>query len=412
MLSIVKVLAVFCLIIIMLRKKVGLAITMIISAGVLGLIFGLGPLPLVRQMFLTLADLSTLELMAALVLIMMLEAVMRQTGMLRAMTDSLFRLPINPRVLIASVPAIIGILPSAGGARFSAPLVEQATSGFSYQAEAKVFINYWFRHMWELSLPIYPGLIMAAHFSGIPLSSIVVRQLPLSIIWAAMGYWYLNRLFRGERIAPLGDPPGGGNGSESVPGDLLQVLRMFALSTWPLWLALVLVLSSVPITPAIGIILIILVIHKRCPLGLVWKTLIDPLTFRIVFLVWGIMAFKDILKFSGAVDQISQAITSLGVPPIVLLTLLPLMVAMLTGLLQACVAVSFPLVMAMVEPSASYVMLAYISGMVGLMLSPVHLCLVLSVEYFKADFVRSYNPVLLPSAIMLAVTIFFSRLAL
>ncbi|RYD07088.1 hypothetical protein N752_00465 [Desulforamulus aquiferis] len=88
----------------------------------------------------------------------------------------------------------------------------------------------------------------------------------------------------------------------------------------------------------------------------------------------------------------SSAISSFGFSPVIILILLPLAVGMLTGLLQACIGVSFPLVMSFIEPSGAYVMLAYISGVAGVMISPVHLCLVLSIEYFKADFTRSYKP--------------------
>ena len=91
--------------------------------------------------------------------------------------------------------------------------------------------------------------------------------------------------------------------------------------------------------------------------------------------------------------------------------MLPLVAGMLTGLVQACIGVSFPLVMGVIEPSIGYVMLAYVSGVVGVMISPVHLCLILTVEYFKADFMRSYKPLFLPSALVLAVTLCIFRLA-
>lgn len=406
MLPAVKILAVFALIILMLRKKAGLGTTMMVSTAVLGFLFGLGPLILTRQFALTLAASSTLSLITALVLIMILESVMRQTGMLQTMTASLFRLPLNHRILIAAVPAIIGFLPSAGGARFSAPLVGQATTGLPYPAEKKVFINYWFRHIWEYSLPIYPGLILAAHLTGLPLSAILLWQWPFTIAWALLGYWYIFRRPGGEDTPA---PPEPGEAENTVPGSP-GPLRLLLTNTWPLWLAVVLVLARVSIVPAVGIIVLLLVIQKRYPLRSVWKTLVDPLTLRIVFLVWGTMAFKDVLELSGAVLQVSQSITALGVPKLAVLILLPLSVGMLTGLVQACIGVSFPLVMALAQPSVGYVMLAYVSGVVGVMISPVHLCLILTVEYFKADFMRSYKPLFLPSMLVVVLALFIFRL--
>ncbi|MCL6560794.1 MAG: DUF401 family protein, partial [Firmicutes bacterium] len=326
----VKVFAVFVLIIVMLRQKVGLGITMLVAAGVLGLLFGLGMVPLLQQMAVTLIDPATVVLITALVLIMILESVMRKTGMLQAMTDSMFHLPWNPRILVAAIPAIIGFLPSAGGARFSAPLVAQATAGKPYRPEDKVFINYWFRHVWEYSLPLYPGLILAAHFSGIPLGTILLWQWPVSVIWAILGYWFVFRNYK---------RPGLDNGKELKPDhkDTRQSLRALAANTWPIWTTVAMVLGSVPIVWSLSIVLFILIVIKRHPLRFVRQTLREPLTRRIVFLTWGTMAFKDVLQASGAVYQVSNAVAALGIPAVFIVILLPLVVGMLTGLVQACI---------------------------------------------------------------------------
>ncbi|MFZ5649420.1 MAG: DUF401 family protein [Bacillota bacterium] len=406
MLPLVKIIVVFALIIVLLRKKAGMGSTMMASTAVLGLLFGMGAFDLLKQVALTLITPSTVFLIAALVLIAVLESVMRGAGMLRSMTGSLSRLPWNPRIIVSAIPAIIGFLPSAGGARFSAPLVDQASAGAPYRAEDKVFINYWFRHIWEYSLPLYPGLILAAHFSGVPLGTILLWQWPVSVIWAALGYWAVFRRYKNQEIPRRQD-----NGSESAgrkaggkspPG---RPLASLAASTWPLWATVILVLAQIPIVWSLCLVLAGLIIQKKYALARVWQTVRDPLTLRIVFLTWGTMAFKDVLQASGAVVQVSGSIVSAGIPTLLILITLPLVVGVLTGLVQACIGVSFPLVMAMVEPSAGYVMLAYVSGVVGVMISPVHLCLILTAEYFKADFMRSYRPVIVPSLMVVAGTL-------
>ncbi|HTG80996.1 MAG TPA: DUF401 family protein [Geobacteraceae bacterium] len=53
-------------------------------------------------------------------------------------------------------------------------------------------------------------------------------------------------------------------------------------------------------------------------------------------------------------------------------------------------------------PSPGLLALAFGSGFAGVMLSPVHLCLVLTREYFNADMARVYNRLWLPSALVLA----------
>ena len=40
------------------------------------------------------------------------------------------------------------------------------------------------------------------------------------------------------------------------------------------------------------------------------------------------------------------------------------------------------------------ILLAYVSGMIGLLLTPLHLCLILSADYFKAKLARVYKYIL------------------
>jgi len=49
--------------------------------------------------------------------------------------------------------------------------------------------------------------------------------------------------------------------------------------------------------------------------------------------------------------------------------------------------------------------LAFGSGFAGVMLSPVHLCLVLTREYFEADLAKVYRRLWVPSALVLATAV-------
>lgn len=398
MLPLIKIAVVFALVVLMLQRKINLGATMMVASLSLGLLFGMGLVSIIKQAGLTLADGGTLTLILALILILVLESVMRRSGMLGAMTDSIFLLQWNPKVLTAAIPAIIGFLPSAGGARFSAPLVEQAMTGSPYLAEEKVFINYWFRHIWEYSLPLYPGIILAAQLSGLPLGRIILWQWPFTVVWALLGYWLV---FRNKKMEDFSSAP------DRQCGDKRPIVLLVS-SIWPILVTVGLVIAHVPIVPALLAVLVVLIAQKKYPLIQVWEALREPMTAGIVFLIWGTMAFKDVLQVSGAVSQVSGIFISSGVPPYAVAIVLPLIVGILTGLVQACIGVSFPLVMGVVEPSAAYVMLAYVSGVVGVMLSPVHLCFILTNDYFQADFFRSYKSLIAPSLLVLAgaVTLF------
>ena len=79
-----------------------------------------------------------------------------------------------------ALPALVGILPMPGGAIFSAPLVEASRTSPHTQGEILAFINYWFRHIWEYFLPLYPAILLVSSLSGLSLPWIVIHHLPFS----------------------------------------------------------------------------------------------------------------------------------------------------------------------------------------------------------------------------------------
>jgi len=88
---------------------------------------------------------------------------------------------------------------------------------------------------------------------------------------------------------------------------------------------------------------------------------------------------------------------------------LPLLVGFATGLSLGFVGITFPLLLPfMASDSAvnSYALfLAYASGVAGYLLSPVHLCLILSVEYFQANLAKVYRYILPPLLAVEAIVV-------
>jgi len=57
-------------------------------------------------------------------------------------------------------------------------------------------------------------------------------------------------------------------------------------------------------------------------------------------------------------------------------------------------------------PSPPLVALAFAAGFAGVILSPLHLCYVLTCEYFRADIARVYHRLFLPSALVMRAILF------
>lgn len=144
----------------------------------------------------------TYDLIFALYFVMCLEIELRTGGILDDLVLSLHRLLKSPRLTLAIMPAFLGLLPSLGGARFSAPIVEMTAKGLGLAAEHKANINFWFRHIFEFSSPIIPGMLMACSIANIPFSQLLLHLAWVTPLFFAIGWLVLMRKIK---ILPLQD---------------------------------------------------------------------------------------------------------------------------------------------------------------------------------------------------------------
>ncbi|HOY64782.1 MAG TPA: DUF401 family protein [bacterium] len=81
------------------------------------------------------------------------------------------------------------------------------------------------------------------------------------------------------------------------------------------------------------------------------------------------------------------------------------------------VGASFPIVISLLPAGVmdsterlAYFTLAYVMGYAGMMLSPVHLCLIVTKDFFKADFLKIYKQIAVPCAATLLFGLALSAL--
>ena len=84
-----------------------------------------------------------------------------------------------------------------------------------------------------------------------------------------------------------------------------------------------------------------------------------------------------------------------------------MIISLLTGVTIAGVTIALPVVVSLAGANdlLSLGSLALASIVIGIMLSPMHLCLLMSIEHFAADFIKTYRRLLLPETILLAFAI-------
>lgn len=392
MLDLLKIGTVFLIMIGLLRLKWNIGYVMLIASGILFLLYLTPPETILKTSVTTVTDAVTIKLFFSLTLIRVLEMILREKGVLRMMTEVTRRLLKGRRAVIVSMPLLIGLLPSLGGAYFSAPMVEESTKGLKMSSDEKAFINYWFRHPWEYVLPLYPGILLASALSKTDLRDLMLANTSYALLILITGFLFSMRRLR-DRVLTLD------TGKEITKDQNMRSLLCFLPIAIILFLVIV---AHVELHSSLLITINGLFIFYRLRAGEILRTLRYGFTRDVVILIIGTMFFKFTMESSGAVGHLNQFFTNKGIPLLPILFLLPFISGLLTGLTIGFVGSTFPLLMSIGGGlSLGHLSFAFASGYTGVLLSPVHLCLVLTREYFRANLVDIYRRVIPASVIIL-----------
>jgi integral membrane protein (TIGR00529 family) len=389
MIDILKILSVLLIMVFLLKRKWNLGLVMALSSVILAILYLLAPLEFLKAFYAGTTDKTTLSLITALILIRIFENVMRKNGVMQQMMDSFRGMVMDRRILMASMPALIGLLPSMGGALFSAPMVDEASKQIDISQEKKAFVNYMFRHPWEFILPLYPGILLASAITPYPLREIMLANLPYALclliggtLWGLSGIGMQREGFK-------------------------KISRSGLMSFLPLALILVMVIVfHLDLSVCLGAVIIGMFVVFRYSLKGILQSFKEGFSWEIVLIILGAMTFKAVLNHSGAVANISRFFTEENIPVLPALFFLPFIYGLLTGLTVGFVGSTFPILLGLENVNhIGAISFAFASGYVGVLLSPVHLCLVLTREYFGASMSGIYKKTLKVSLLIMAVAL-------
>lgn len=396
MIVLAKIALIVALLLVLIRLKWDLGLVLFLDTCLVAVLFGLGPLPFGRAVLSGAASRETLELAGIVVLVLYLGEFLQSSGAFRSMVDALKNLVRDDRLILAIPSAFIGLLPMMGGAMMGAPIVEEAARRWEVSPAWKTFYNYWFRHVWEYWWPLYLNIILAAAVFKVPIWKISLWQGPFSLVAIGTGLAVLYRKL--PRLPRERD-----NG-----GSWKDVGRV-VFSIWPIVLTIVLIfVFRLNMLVALAAASVLTQVASRGDLRSRWGVAVRGFSLKTVWLIVAVMVFKKILETSGALDAVVRAIPPQGLSAYVLAFAAPFVVGLLTGVNQAFVAISFPLLVPIVGQGGADMVLmtfAYVSGFCGILLSPAHLCLVLTADYFKAEMRDVYRTLVGPVAVVFAAAL-------
>jgi integral membrane protein (TIGR00529 family) len=384
------------LIVVLVRFRVDLGISMIAGAALLALVVGRSPVWTAKELGLAAIDTKTIILLARIVTIMALGALAGKLGYLDRFVRGLRSLISDNRIVVALIPAFGGLLPMPGGTMLTAPMVGNAMGEGGGTPEQKLYVSYWFRHVWEYIWPLYPGVVVGASLVGRRPSDFFATNWPATLAAVVAGaVFVLRRLNVGRNERSRATRNGGWK-------DLLA-------GVWPFGVVIagVLVLEFELILVILAVIAVLAIIER--PSGsVIWKAFRKGTEFQIITLIVGVAAYQRLLGVAGIVEAIPPFLLRMNLPEVAVIAVVPMIIGLITGITLAYVAVCFPLLLPLMgEPAANMelVMLAFVSGFVGCLLSPVHLCLVLTREYFKASWGGTYRLLLPGCAVIMVVAV-------
>ena len=380
----------------MLKKGVNIGILML--AGSVFMTF-IAQIPLKKAFYSAVEGVvseKTISTILLLFLILILENIMRTTGMISSMVDSLKELVGSRRLAAGLMPLVIGLLPSPGGARFSCPMVDEI-SGDTTDSGNKAFINYWFRHVWLDGFILYPGAILASTLIGISVLDFFVHMLPLMFLALLLGIVFGLYRLKGEPIVKTR------TNKENIRIFIISILPVFAVIGMYIFL---LRYTGHSLVIALVLVIAALFIVKKYDLKKILDTIRKAFPIKLIIIIIGVMIFKEILLDSGIMDGIPAFMQENGIPVEVLFIALPFIGGFSSGLTISYVSLAFPILIPMgLDKSIWYVVLTFTAGYVGNMVTPLHLCAAMTSDYFKAPIGKLLLKSLYASSILFIVVV-------
>jgi len=364
----------------------------------------------------TFNTIKSFDYIILLIMIFMLVWLSSQMSESRIMEDLVTALKsrLSGKILFIAVPAVIGLIPMPGGALFSAPLVDNCDIDKSIQNELKSQINYWFRHIWEYWLPLYSGVLLAIQITGLEIWQLFAINFPITVFSIIGGYLLLLRKLKipSDRIKSEKKLP--------VLPHLMPIVVIVAgyIAISFIFPGLKDISKYLPM--GFSILLSMIFTQIRRPISgekwlkiLLSKKILDMVMIVAVISIYSAFIEAQLPDGSFLIEMLRNELALSGIPPLLLIMLLPFISGIATGIAIGFVGASFPIVISILGPDPalplllSSVSIAYASGHIGQLLSPVHVCNIVTNRYFKTNLLKTTYK-LIPVCFFILAGAFFS----
>lgn len=374
------------------NKKINIGYSMILGASLLALLNG-SSLPYILNVFFhTITNYTTISLALTIGLITILAYLMDQYLILDRMVIALETILRSAKLTILLAPSIMGTLLVYGGALMSCPVVGRLGDRLAVSSDEKATINLIFRHTLYLIFPLSPAMILAVELGGFAAWDLIKIQFPISLSMYALGYIFFIRKYKDPEIKKVN------------VGEYLKSIMQFLLYALPIIVSLLgALVFPIPfyISLIVGI-MISIVIHsydKKYDVKYdtgepVLKTIYKGLKIPMVIAIVGIMFYRNIITGMDEIYVFFGGLLDRGMPIELLIFIACGVICLSLASPQPGIAILFPIVLPLApnyEIRLMYAMFIFTTSFLFYYISPLHLCQVLTLEYFGVNIKKLYR---------------------
>lgn len=400
MTALLEIIGVFALVLFLIQKNCPLGIALLAGGVATSFLFGGGFSQTWTRLWEIWTQPRTGEFVLIIASILAISIILDVSGQIGRISANLCGFVKSVRLSAGALPAIVGLLPMPGGALFSAPMVRDVSKDLNIDAEHRICLNHWFRHVWEYAWPLFPGVIYTAQdVLNISVKHFSLVQSPLCLVAIATGaFFFLRKIPLSTSFQkPTNDSRWKSAGwfiAELAPFLLILILHIIV------GLSLFAALGSALCYTALWNL-----VRRNVSLSKIAKGIfLNKHYFGFLIMGYGVMTFAEMLSLSGAIDSLSRFFSATGLPVLLLVMVLPFVIGFISGITIVFCSAAFPLLVALPEVSANplpYIVLAFACGFAGTLISPIHACLALTSEYFKGNLFRGVLKLSLPAAFVI-----------
>ncbi|SHK46146.1 DUF401 family protein [Paramaledivibacter caminithermalis] len=390
------------------NKKVNIGYSLMIGAVLLSLLSGRSFSYIINVFFKTFSQATTITLALTIALITVLGHLMEKYLILDRMITALEKMLRSAKATILIAPAIIGTLLVTGGALMSCPVVDKLGNRLNIPKDIRASINLIFRHALYFFFPLSPTIILAAEIGNYNLWDFVKLQFPIAIAMYILGYFFYLRKYHEPKLEKI------------EINQYIKAIREFILYSSPILVSLFgSLVFSLPfyISLIIGILVSIVInIYDKSRDNKyninenVLKTIYKGFKPSMVIAIIGIMVFKNVVNDFDKLFIFLNSLLDKGIPVELLIFISCAIISFPLASTQPSIAILYPMILPLApNPHIKllYAMFIYVSGFMFYYISPLHMCQVLTLEYFEVkikDLYKNYIYILpLTYLVMVAI---------